>query len=362
MFLTIAASIAENDLQVDGERQRWSIKHRIENGWISIGSKLYGYHMTKDNELEIIEEETEVVRRIFDMYNAGMGGDAIAKILNEEGYRTSRGAEWRSASVCLILENEKFMGDTIMGKSVRIDGEQRDNSDGSLGSRYYLEGTQEGIVSKEIWEEAQRQRKQRSNTKLAGSTPPVYPFTSIIECGNCGAHYQHKVNNCGFKWQTDIWACARSLKKGVAACNSTRIKDSVLREKFVEAYNEFVITRPQGDTVGELQSLVDQLRKDERDLAGLAMQHLITEAAFRKEQQAIKAQIAELNAKIIEQNGKHVRESDFEIITEFDPAKVEKFIAKVTMSKNVVTFVFYNGVIISKAYSNGKPGWNKKEA
>lgn len=109
-----------------------------------------------------------------------------------------------------------------------------------------------------------------------------------------------------------------------------------------------------------------QLQQNERELAGLAMQHLITEAAFRKEQQAIKAQIAALMEKINDQNEKHVRESDFEIITEFDATKVEKFITKVIMSRNVVTFVFYNGAKISKAYSNGqpgnKPGWNKKEA
>ena len=366
VFLTIAASIAENDLQVDGERQRWSIKHRIQNGWISVGSKLYGYRMTKDNELEIIETEAEAVRMIFDMYTAGAGGEVIAKALNDAGYRTSRGAEWRSQSVYLILENEKFMGDTIMGKSVWIDGVKHDNSDGSLGSRYYMEGTHEGIVSKEVWEQAQQLRQQRKNRKLAGVSRPVYPFTGIIECANCGAHYQHKINNSGKKWRNPIWACNRSLRYGVKACSATRIKDEILREKFVEAYNEFVTTRPQGDTVAELQILVTQLQQNERELAGLAMQHLITEAAFRKEQQAIKAQIAALMEKINDQNEKHVRESDFEIITEFDATKVEKFITKVIMSRNVVTFVFYNGAKISKAYSNGqpgnKPGWNKKEA
>ena len=35
------------------------------------------------------------------------------------------------------------------------------------------------------------------------------------------------------------------------------------------------------------------------------------------------------------------------------------------MRKGVVTFVFYNGAKIRRAYSNGqagnKPGWNKKE-
>lgn len=42
LFLTIAATIAENDLKTDSERMRWSIHHRYENGFISVGTGLYG--------------------------------------------------------------------------------------------------------------------------------------------------------------------------------------------------------------------------------------------------------------------------------------------------------------------------------
>jgi DNA invertase Pin-like site-specific DNA recombinase len=86
IFLTIAATVAENDLKVDSERQRWSIQHRCENGWISIGNGLYGFRMTDDNNLEIIPEEAEIVRRIFDMYLSGAGCTKIAKTLNDELY------------------------------------------------------------------------------------------------------------------------------------------------------------------------------------------------------------------------------------------------------------------------------------
>ena len=113
-----------------------------------------------------------------------------------------------------------------------------------------------------------------------------------------------------------------------------------------------------------MQNVITELRKEEQDLADLLMQRLIPESAFRAEQHRIKAQIAEMTTKINEQRSKFVRESDFTIITEFDPEKVEKFITKVIVRKWTVTFVFYNGVQITKAYSNGqagnKPGWNKR--
>lgn len=228
-----------------------------------------------------------------------------------------------------------------------------------------MENTHEGIISKETFALVQELRLQRQNKKLVGQPVPEYPFTGIIECGECGKHYQHKVNNSGKKWQNDIWCCATSLKRGVAACGCTRIKDSVLREKFIEAYNEFVTQRPQGDNIAALQSVVSGLKKEESELAALRMQRLITEADFRAEQRRIKAKITELTAKINEQRSKEITESDYTTITEFDEAKVAKFITKVIVRRWMVTFVFYNGAKITRAYSNGqagnKPGWNKKE-
>ena len=134
---------------------------------------------------------------------------------------------------------------------------------GEYGERYYTPDTHEGIVSKETWQRAQEIRQQRENPKLIGQESPVYTFTSKIRCGQCGAHYQHKVHNSGKKWQNDIWCCATSLRKGVAACNCTRIKDSVLREKFVEAYNEFVTKRPVGTQIKELQEEIERLMNED---------------------------------------------------------------------------------------------------
>lgn len=235
-MLTIAATIAEDDLKVDSERQRWSFKRRFENGWISIGNGMYGYRMLEDNTLEIVPEEAAVVQRIFEMYINGAGSSAIAATLDCEGIPSRGGKGWRPQTILEMLANEKYMGDSLMGKSVTINGRQFDNMNGEYGQRYYMEDTHEGIISKETFALVQALRQQRQNKKLVGQPIPEYPFTGIIECRECGKHYQHKVNNSGKKWQNDIWCCATSLKRGVAACGCTRIKDSVLREKFIEAY------------------------------------------------------------------------------------------------------------------------------
>lgn len=367
IFLTIAATVAENDLKVDSDRMRWSIQHRYENGWISIGSGLYGFTMGEDNVLHIVPEEAEVVRRVFNMYIGGMGRNKIAKTLEVDSIRTRNGKRWTPQVLLQMLQNEKYMGDALMGKEVFYLGTKHNNANGEYGKRYYMENTHEPIVSKETFRLANEIREQRANNNLTGRKPCIYPFSGIVECGNCGKSYNHKVNNCGKKWQTDIWLCFTQQRYGVAACGEHRIKDTVLREKFIEAYNQFVTERPQGETVKTLETVIEGLIYSEKELAALTMARLILESAFREEQKRIKTEIAALRSKIIEQKGKSVRESDFNIIKDFDAEKVEKFITKVIIREWTVTFVFYNGVKISRKYNNGKsgnkPGWNKiKEA
>lgn len=364
IFLTIAATIAENDLEVDSERQRWSIRHRCENGWISIGNGLFGLKLTADNELEIVPEEAAVVKYIYESYvDGGIGSKRIADALNESGVQTRSGCPWDSKHIVGLLRNEKYKGDVIMGKSVKHFGEYHKNPNGEYAPRYYMEGTHEAIVDKEMWDAAQRLLEERGRSH---SRAKVYhSFTGMVECGCCGKKYVHKVNNSQFKWRTDIWACRTYLRSGKSVCGNSRIKDTVLKEKFVSAYNEFIERRPQGDSMVAMQEVLEDLRQQERDLAELAMQRLIPKDAYEVERSGIKAQIAAISEKIAERRIKQVPESEYVPITEFSEEKVKRFLSKVVVTMFTVTFVFYNGAKISRTYDNGQPGnkvgWNKKK-
>lgn len=365
LFLTIAATIAENDLHVDSERQKWSFQRRFESGWYSIGNGMYGYRMTANNTLVIVPEEAEIVRWIYDMYISGSGWPAIAKTLNDAGIPNGKGKMWRANSILEMIDNEKYMGDVLSGKSVRVDGIKRDNSEGAYGDIFYIENAHEGIISKEIFAKAQEIRQQRKNPKLAKHSTPTYPFTSMMVCGCCGSYFRHKVNNSGKAWQTEIWSCAHKGNAGAAACDSTQIKDAVLREKFIESYNEFVTLHPQGESVDRIQALIDQLYAEEQKLAGLMIRKLISEQDFRTEQQSIKAQIREQQERMHQLQRSVIKESEFTPITEFDESKLKLFITQIIMKRNTVIFHFYNGVEITKEYTNGqagnKVGWKKKQ-
>ena len=366
LYLTIAVSIAENELQVDSERQQWSVRHRYENGWISIGHGMCGYRMLPDNTLEIIPEEAEIIRRIFKMYLAGHGSDVIARALNKDGLRTSAGKPWSHQTVLRVLENEKYMGDSLAMKSVKRLGVKIMNTDARYSPQYYIEDTHPRIISKEDFQTAQDLRQQRKNKKITGHPRAEQPFSGLIECGLCHSRYIHKVNGSGLKWQSDIWACYTSLHKGAPACRNTRIKDEILKEKFVEAYNEFVRERPLSNAAAEIAGEIHKLERADDELSWLALRGLLPKMAYSVERQQIKEKLNTKRTQFQKLKRDQNRDLDYSPITGFSEEKLNEFITKVIVLKGTVTFVFYNGVEISRSYSNGKPGnakgWNKKEA
>ncbi len=291
VYLTIAAALAENELQDDSARQRWSYQDRFKNGWISIGKRMYGYKMAAGNQVEVIEEEAEIVRRIFDLYIAGYGTVRICKILNAEGLKNSYGNPWAHNNILEIISNEKYTGNALMGKHVRINGVHMRNQQGQHSQRYFIENTHEAIISQETFDAAQAVRESRKNPKMVGRTQPQHEFTGLIECGCCGKHFNRKMNGSGLKWAAPVWTCYTQTKFTVAACDNSRIKEDVLHDKFVEAYNRFVNERPTGETLSDLMGRVKSLEIEEHELAALALQRMITEAAFHKEQLRIKAEI-----------------------------------------------------------------------
>lgn len=213
-------------------------------------------------------------------------------------------------------------------------------------------------MSKDVWEKAQEVIAKRANAKLIGAQQKTYPFTGLIVCGCCGSIYTHKVNNSGTISQANFWKCRTALKKGVAYCNNAGIKEKVLNDLFVECYNEFItkgyhrVVKDSGDDEQRLKELHDA----EKELTKLMMGGMITRAQYSEEQQGIRIEMQEIKSRMQESRYREVQGSNFSTIREFDEQKVYSFIRGVRIKNWTVTFEFYNGVEISRTYTNGKPG------
>ncbi len=354
LFLTIAASVAENDLRIYSNNQKWSMRSKFKQGQIVIGHQLLGYRLDKEtNTLIIDEEEAETVRKIFKLYLDGYGMLLITRQLVSEGRKNANGiVKWDRNTIRYILTNEKYKGAVLSQKTVTTLGETVLNN--GVAKKYYMEGTHEKIVSEEDFDKVQEEIRKRCGKNLVGRKREKYTFTGMFECGQCGNGYSHKMQNRGKPYQTEVWVCSTQSQKGKCECDCTRIKDSVLKEKFVECFNEFVVKtkgKPQDEGIAEELTL---LAEEEQRLVKMKVNYLLTIADFNKEVAKIRVRIKELKIKLDEYKIKDISRKDYEFIEEFSEEKMQKFLRKIIIHKNIVTFEFVNGNQISKAYTNIK--------
>ena len=360
LFLTIGAAVAENDLRVYSDNQRWSIRKKFADGYIVVGPWIYGYKMNKENNtLEIVPEQAKVVKKIFELYLNGMGKQGIAKELEKDDILSPTGnTVWHENTVLRILKNEKYKGCSLSQKTVMMDGVRKIND--NIATKYYIENTHEAIIPVEVFDKVQEEIKFRSekNRSPRLSDEP-YPFAKMIKCGKCGKYYQHKINNSGKSYATPMWICGKRKKYGVAECDSKFLYDNVLRDKFVECFNEFITKKAKCEDEEILWQQHKNLLDSEYELNTLYVNKLITADAYQKEIKEIKDKITDLDKKISSYQGHFIKKSDYVTINEFDEDKVNKFLKEVTVINDLLIFTFINGAKISKKFANRVP-WNKK--
>ena len=174
LMITLLAAYAQEESYSVSENQKWRIRRMFEQGRPNTG-RMLGYRL-KDGVLQIVPEEAEIVKMIFNDYLSGMGRNLIVKKLIRMGVPTLSGGQWRESTVLGILTNEKYTGDMLLQKTYSVDhltkkqminhGERR---------RYYIENSHEPIIDKETFakvqqELARRAEKFQPNAPFSGNT------------------------------------------------------------------------------------------------------------------------------------------------------------------------------------------------
>ena len=213
-----------------------------------------------------------------------------------------------------------------------------------LADQYYVENHHEPIITREVWELAQIENQKRKKTKLLGRQQNIYPFTGLITCGCCGKTYRHKVSNSQYTPTFNVWYCATPKRE----CSSVRIKDTELKEMFIDVFNEFVENKYKNDEEQSIQDEIDKIQKEQWEIVRLNANGWIPYSEFQKEHSRLQNQINELNQKLIDIRTRHIGDIDLRIIEVFDETKLEKFVTSITMMGTEVRFEFYNGVVLTR--------------
>ncbi|MCM3736472.1 recombinase family protein [Bacillus cytotoxicus] len=99
---------------------------KIRRGEYAGGQIPYGYDVV-DKKYVINEEEKEVVLKIYELYEKGLGYIKVANVLNDMGYRTRNGIPWKFSAVQKIIRSAVYKGDHIMNKytKIKVDGRKK---------------------------------------------------------------------------------------------------------------------------------------------------------------------------------------------------------------------------------------------
>ncbi len=252
----------------------------------------YGYYMvdSKNMTFEVDEVCAEVVRRIFEMYNSGMGYKKISNTLTDEKIPTPRMVEierkrkmaelnkkkvdiklkaspvWAIPTVSGILQNDFYIGTLRQRKYTRkrINGpDKRLNSEENI----VFENHHTPIVSEREFMKAQQQLAARTKNNYRGNKKYDNDYSGFLFCGECGS----PMFSMSRPDLAPAYTCGTYHKRGLKGCTSHHIRvdvlDTVLK-KYVER-----IMKTSDNMIAELEKNIsneaDDLKSNADSVADL---------------------------------------------------------------------------------------------
>ena len=279
LMITIMSSLAQEESRSISENVTWGQRKRFADGKVAMPySRFLGYRKGENGEPEIVPEEAEIVLRIYRLFLSGKTTHGITKVLEAEHIPTPAGkTKWRTSTVLNILTNEKKKGDALLQKSFCTDflTKKMKVNEGEI-PQYYVENSHPAIVSKEMFEQVQREIARRKD--VGRYHRGTSPFAGKLVCECCGGFYGSKTWHSTDKYRKTIWRC--NLKyKGAEKCATPYLTEDEIGMLFVRAFNQLITDREFIIEEGEaLIALLTDTSALERELASLVAELQITQS------------------------------------------------------------------------------------
>ena len=210
MVSRLLVSVSQNEIERTSERTKIGLAGAIKQGHIPHIAPLGYKH---ENKTLVIDYSTkDVAYRIFDLCYNGYSYKKISNIFNEE--KVLGKDNWRDSTIQNIIQNEIYKGDFVHGKRTK--------------NPTYYENVVEPIVSKEMWEDCQIQKKKNARRYQRTLT---YLYLQKLKCPKCNRILGGK---------------ATTKKNGKPYfyyyCNDCKIsfKENLINEYFNQFINELV--------------------------------------------------------------------------------------------------------------------------
>ncbi len=178
------------------------LREKQKNGEFMCSTPPYGYkrHPSIKNKLTIDYNVSHIVKKIFEMYDNGIGSVNIVKYLNQNHYLPPRcyrqfgkvqdetcEKQWSEPTIMDMLKNEAYIGNLVQNKTPVISYKVKKTRKTDESERIRVNNTHEPIIDKDMFDRIQVVANARGrNTKLKYE----YLFRGLIYCKHCGRKLQ----------------------------------------------------------------------------------------------------------------------------------------------------------------------------
>ena len=238
--LTIMAGVAQDEIRKLSSRVKFGHAQSIKNG-VVLGHRMYGYS-NNQGKLELVPEEADMVRMIFQDYASGISTPRIEKKLWDMGYRSFKGGKINRDVIKNIIRNPKYKGYYCGGKVKVVDMFTKKQE--FLPQSEWIMFKDDGsrvpqIIDETTWEKANAYLRERGEAIKSRRTSFKNEniFTGKLFCANDGAPYWMKQHY--IRGKEDVrWVCSYKIKNGAASCDSFGLAESELKEIIAELINK----------------------------------------------------------------------------------------------------------------------------
>lgn len=213
---------AHNESKVKALRATQAHKRAFEQAADTgkiISKQVPAWLTVTNGKVELIPERAALVQRIFDLYNAGAGGTAIANIFRSEDIpymvdsinRHKHPPIWNEVRIMNIIKSTATYG-TFTSKS-----------NNQIIYDYFP-----AVIDINTYNRAQAIRKQRT-TKRTKTITLRNIFTGMLVCGSCGFPYHPNISTTtvnGIKTPIDYLRCSGKATFGNCKAKSYKLKDT----------------------------------------------------------------------------------------------------------------------------------------